>query len=328
LAPTGNGFGETQITVDPLLLIPTGIENGEGTTFFEPNMSFAQMQSIPAPQVGQSVRVAEFHYAPFTWNGHGWVSTSPLQLMNMGIPFVVLPDSTYGNNGVVTVGTALPEALPAGFFYVPADSISASNAAGWYYGIMSTSTALQLYNNPYPNPTTNITGDPDESVPISLGGKSSQVLTSFTGLTGQGAVAQVTTPIQAVNYTTIPAGLFNVFGGIQYNLFAERGNTSATSGAEIVCQIGTTKVFDVALNAAKVTNIYALRSCLNIGNVKAQLNPPIGQAGPSLSTGATPNLYTAIDFSVAQNFAVYLTIPSGGGEYYICNGLQLDGLFS
>lgn len=327
LAFAGSSIGGTILDVDSELNLPNSVKNNNGTTYLSPAMTFAEMQSLVNPVEGQDVRVLEFHYARFTYSAGRWVSTSPLQLMNMGVPFVLIPDSTYGNNGVVTLGAALPEALPAGFFYVPADSISASNTAGWYYGIMSSTTALQLYNNPYPNPNTNVTGDPDESIPFSVGGKGGPLI-SFTGITGQGAVAQVTTSVQAVNYTEIPGGLLNTFGGLQYNLFAERGNTTATSGAEIIVQIGSTKIMDVALNAAKVTNIYAFRSCLNLGNTANQINPPIGQAGPALSTGATPNLYTAIDFSVATNFAVYMTIPSGGGEYYICNALQIDGLFS
>jgi hypothetical protein len=104
-----------------------------------------------------------------------------LAAFKTGIPFIVAPTGTASTNGAFTLGTALPWTVPQCYMYFGANSITSSNAAGWYYVIMSSTTAGVAYNNTY---TSGIPTYPTIPVPfVSTAGTLTGVTTLVNGPT-------------------------------------------------------------------------------------------------------------------------------------------------
>src|SRR5579859_1785192 len=104
-----------------------------------------------------------------------------------GIPFIVANTGTMGNNGALTLGTALPSTYANAYVYLPANAISAGSAAGWYFCQFSSTTVGTVFNNTYSSGTPQIPA----------------ALVSFA-TTGPGAYTGVTTQITGPNFTIDP----------------------------------------------------------------------------------------------------------------------------
>jgi hypothetical protein len=94
-----------------------------------------------------------------------------------GIAFIKPGSYTAGNNGVLTLGTAFAVVYTWGaYFYVPASGIYSGSAAGWYWGVMSSSSSVTLYNNKYTSGTPAIPGTPTPFVTTGSGAVTSSLL--------------------------------------------------------------------------------------------------------------------------------------------------------
>ena len=296
--------------------------NGVGWATPTPGMmTYAQMIALPPPVAdGTQVRVQEFHYAVFTYSAGRWVSTSPLSLFSSGIPFILPSSGTMSTNGAVTLNTALATTYPGTFTYFPAGAVYALSPAGWYYTVYSSATQGTVYGNMYPGPY-NVTGDPDESVPISAGGKYGVAIPIVAA--GPGAyVTPTSSAIQAVNYTTLMAGLIADFGAIDFTII---GNRPANANAHaLLVVIGSTTIGQE--NGSGINALYMQRRIANLGGYKAQVFPPLTLQGPGTSS-SVPSAYSAIDFTVAQNIAVTLNIGNVA-DYYVLDAFQAVAIFS
>lgn len=70
-------------------------------------------------------------------------------ILTSGIPMVLQSSGSVGNNGALTLTTAVPYAYPACYMYFPAGAIFAGSSAGWYFVSMTTTTDGTIYNNTY-----------------------------------------------------------------------------------------------------------------------------------------------------------------------------------
>lgn len=69
-------------------------------------------------------------------------------LASCGVPVGPAPSGTIGNNGALTLGTALNQTYSSGvWLWFPADAIAVGIAAGFYWTVMSSTTAGTIYNN-------------------------------------------------------------------------------------------------------------------------------------------------------------------------------------
>jgi hypothetical protein len=314
--------------------IPKGIKNESGQSLLAQVLTFAQLNALTNVSEGTLVTVSDINYATFVFNGGKWTSNSPLQLMNSGIPFVVPPEGTVGTAGALTLSTGLPEAYPGSFTYFPANAVNtgAQSAAGWYFTQYSSTVAGTIAGNVYPNPVYNLTGDPDESAPIVAGGKYS-ALNVLSGA-GGGAYTSPTTAIQAQNYTAIYPNLVGQFGGLQYQVLADRSSGS-TAGPLLEVSVGVSggtvgqqqAIYETpAINAAALNNYFVSRTMLNLGGYKTQVSPPLNVVGPAQNPNSTPSLYTTVDFTGNTQFTISIT--RNVGEYYVVPGVQLSVIFS
>lgn len=125
----------------------------------------------------------------------------PIQLPNgtVTVPVGIAPSGTMGNNGALTLGTALHATYSGGIYlYFPANAISSGSAAGFYWVVMSSTTAGMVYNNTY------TPGSPPAR-PASN--------TAFS-TTGPGAYTGVTTEVTCSSFT-LPGGMMGNFGRLQ-----------------------------------------------------------------------------------------------------------------
>jgi hypothetical protein len=84
----------------------------------------------------------------------------PILIGQSSIPMVVASSGSIGNNGALTGHTALPLIYPHCYLYLPADAIVAGSAAGWYYAVMSSTTAGTIYNNTYTSGVPTVPASP------------------------------------------------------------------------------------------------------------------------------------------------------------------------
>ena len=115
-------------------------------------------------QGGNSVKQAASALATYLFgkvSGDGTISSGgalavtaarfPQTLGQSHIPFVLLSSGTMGNNGAISLlSGAVATAYPNAYVYLPALAIAATgpgSAAGWYYAVFSSTTALTVYNN-------------------------------------------------------------------------------------------------------------------------------------------------------------------------------------
>lgn len=130
------------------------------------------------------------------------------------VPLIYVSSGTMGNNGALSAITALPKIYSGGaYMYFPINMIctvgSGGNAAGWYWVVMSSTTAGTVYNSTYtsgiPTAGTN---------------------TAFS-CTGPGTMTQTTgAEITAFQYT-IPGGSATIGGWWRYRTtFYWNGNAN------------------------------------------------------------------------------------------------------
>ena len=334
--PFDQASGELLI-LDGVTGIPKGVQNSNGQSLFAQILTFAQMNALTNVTNGTLVTVSDLNYAQFSYFDGKWGSTSPLQLMNAGIPFVRSGSGTIGNNGALLFsGTnALPTAYPGAYCYFPLGAIFAgtvahtvasvstgTSPAGWYFTQFSSSVAGTVSNNIYPDPKWNITGDPDESVPTVAGGKYA-TLTPFS-TTGPGAFTQTTAAIVAQNYTNIPAGLIGQFGGLTYNVLADRSNNADAASLMVQVGSGTGAQTIASFSSTGISQLFMSRTLLDLGGYKQQVSPPLTLQGPG--SASVNSLYTTIDFTLPQNLQIVLTALAA--DFYVVTGVQLAAIFS
>lgn len=152
-------------------------------------------------------------------NGTVWRATNgdKFCLMSGGIICGTPSSGSIGDNGALTLTTALLQTFSQGLYlYFPANAIAAGVAAGSYWTVMSSTTAGTIYNNTY------IGGKP--VAPVSP--------TAFS-TTGPGAYTQTTAASITNVSMTLPGGIIGLEGYAAVGLVAER-NTGAGGASTIV----------------------------------------------------------------------------------------------
>lgn len=220
------------------------------------------------------------------------VSTQPgsmntIKLFQSNLPMVLAPTGTMGNNGAITLGTALPTGFLNGpcYLYLPAGAIATASAAGWYYTVMTTTTAGTVYNNTYSS------GQP--YIP------NSQTLTAFA-TTGPGAYTGVTTAQVALQFT-LPANMLGPNGVLNINALI--GYNASTNNKTVTVKVGTATIFSLVQATTGVKSYQTEVQWANQGATGAQVACQTGVSG----TSTNAQTYSAIDTTAAQTVTVNVT---------------------
>lgn len=209
-------------------------------------------------------------------------------LFQTGVPLIMAPTTTPGSSGTFTLGTAGPTGFWGGscYLYTPASAwTSPANTAGWYYGVLTSTTLGTLYTNTYSSGLPFIPGTAalGAVVPGSAG--------TWTGVTSA----------QAGLSFTLPANIMGPNGQIIFEFLL--GFHASTNNKTVTIKVGTNTVFSLV---EATTGIAAYQGQViwgNQGNAKAQFCQTVG------APGATSNAqtYTTVDTTTNQTVTVNIT---------------------
>lgn len=203
-----------------------------------------------------------------------------LVLSQGGIPISIPPSGSVGDNGALTLGTATPITYSAGIYlYFASGKVYPVSPAGFYWTVMSSTTAGVVYNNIY-SPNTTFPIAPTSPTPIVA--------------TGPGAFTGVQTEITAL-YMTVPGGLMGKNGRINFNFLGAHNNTAGNKtysmyvGGTLMSALTATSSVSMVVPKVTVTN-------RGVENRQVAANSIVSGTGSAAPSAATIN--TAADFVV------------------------------
>ena len=211
---------------------------------------------------------------------------------------------SFGNNGALTLTTALPLTYPGAFMYFPVNAIGAGVAAGWYWVVMSSASAGTVYNTIY------------------TGGQPSVPSAPFAFVTtGPGAYTQsVGSTIAGIQYT-VPAGVLGISGGLEYDILAYSKTSSG------VAQIGYGGATSVNVNSSTFSGNVVFREMVrvrNAGLTNRQVTAPQFTNQPfGMMSGQTNSNYLSTDSTVAQIASVIGYINTSATDYVVIDQYNL-----
>lgn len=233
-----------------------------------------------------------------TWPGKGSTAAfgafenddavSPIKVVVSAIPFIIAGTGSMGNNGAITLSTAIPTGCGTNgcYVYLPINSISSSlpAAAGWYYCVMSSTTVGQVFNNPYTS--TLFTGQPYiPATPLAF------------ATTGPGAFTGVATAVTGPSFV-LPANLMGMSGLLE--ITALFGYTGTVSSKNMVIKLGTATVFTFTTTTAANISTQALVTVQNQGVANSQV---VSQQG-TLGANSVAQQYSTQDTGTALTLAI------------------------
>ncbi len=237
----------------------------------------------------------------------GTVLGTVQQIANSNIPLIMSSTCTMGDNGAISVCTALPGTYTASYTYWPLNTIctggTGGNVAGWYYTVWSSTTAGTIYRNTYSSGTPLIPASP-----------TAFSCTAGTGVQGTGA------DITAFSYT-IPAGTIN---GINDSIWFSPSYSINSSGNNKILKskIGTTPT--VLRNVTLTTNATQndLFGISNSGSSQVQVSSnSISGAVGAASTSPLINL--TLDTTGNLTFIVTMQLATAT-DYAILNRIGVE----
>lgn len=146
--------------------------------------------------------------------------STPYSLVNTAIPFVFTSGSM-GNNGALTLTTAVRAAYPDAYIYLPAGAIAIGSTAGWYYAVFSTTGAATVYNNVYTSGVPAIPASPTAFVTTGPG--------AFTFSTGSSYFGHA---------VTLAANSLGINGGLRFNYVTWANNSANAKYVSVFVSTG------------------------------------------------------------------------------------------
>ena len=239
------------------------------------------------------------------------LTPSRIVLFQTALPFVIPPTGTMGNNGAVTLGTALPAAYPNGYMYFGAGQIVASgagSAAGWYYFTCSSTTVCTVFNNTY------TIGQP--TVPASP--------VAFA-TTGPGAFTGVITE-QAAQAFSLPASAVGPNDGLRVSLSVSMTNNADSKTINVKADgIGGTVIYASAITSVAAKTILAWLYSRGVTNVQmvCDSSPNVCSINGAAGSFAT----TALDMTQAHTIGATM-VHATATDAIVCEQITIELLKS
>lgn len=210
-------------------------------------------------------------------------------LAQFALPLIMPPTGSIGDNGALTLGTALNTTYAACYMYFPASAIVTGSGAGWYYVVMSSTTAGTIYNNVYsPSISDSVPSIPSSTV-------------SFV-TTGPGAYTQATT-IQTAYSVLLPANSLGTNGSLEVWIDQLCNNTAGTKTITLLAD--TTLLHSMGLTTTLGSPHRVILQ--NRGHVARQkITRPNVASEAAVSSIAT--MFTSKDTSVDITLNIGLTL--------------------
>ena len=251
----------------------------------------AQLSGL-TPTTGMQVIVSDLNSAVLTWNGSRWTSPNPILLANAAVPVVIFSSGSIGTNGALTgVAARYTVDTPGCWAYFAAGQVYSGSVAGYYWCVMSSTTAGTLYD-------------------VRLGSSVPYVPINPTAIVaaGPGAFAYAgATEGPAINCGNIPGGILGTNGTIRFS--ANSGaNGNSTS---ILIKLGATSVHNTGMAAnANMGHNFSIR---NRGVANRQFVTPVATVSDAGLYGVAPQLLT-VDTTAAQMLSANIFVSSTAGQ--------------
>lgn len=220
-----------------------------------PSFTWAQALAAVTSFVGQCF-ISDVGVNGSMWysNGTALIHEAPIVLQQSAIPIILPSSGTLGNNGALTLTTALPMIFSDGcYMYFPAGAIYSGSTAGLYYVDMSTTTAGTIYNNTYLGGVASIPSSP-----------------ALFSSTGPGLYTQTTGTDITVSSVTVLGGLMGINGVLRivgHNFCSNSANNKANKvflGVSVVAsQILTTAGALITRREVVNAGVETRQSCNN-----------------------------------------------------------------
>jgi hypothetical protein len=229
----------------------------------------------------------------------GTTSAVPYELAGWGIPFILPSSGSIGNNGALSGLTALGRVYSSGcWMYFAVNTISAATPAGWYWTVMSSTTAGTIYNSTYTS------GQPGVGA------------TTAFATTGPGAFTGVITEITGPQIT-VPGGAMGANGRLE--LVTAYSYTNSANPKQPRIRFGGSAFGSFAPTATlSFTDSRIIR---NAGSASVQVgfpqasNPQAGSTGDviagAINTAADATLAVTLQHATAtENLSLEIGIVS------------------
>jgi hypothetical protein len=220
------------------------------------------------------------------------------KLSQWNVPVGIAPTGTMGNNGAVTLGTALSTTYSNGIWlYYPAGAVAAGvpASATFLWTVMSSTTAGTVYNSTFDGLSVPVAGT-----------------TTAYSTTGPGAFAGVTT-ITTVATITIAANTLGASGvisgdwGVDYNGVAGNKSISlfysTTGGTDFAAVVGSTQSGGTVLRTSIRNQTTGVQSGGTIMNSTGQAFSS-GQRRSAADTTASTTLVFRFTNATATNWVI------------------------
>jgi hypothetical protein len=192
-----------------------------------------------------------------------------MKLAQTAIPFIKASSGSMANNGALTGLAALPATYSNGcYLWLPANAISSGSAAGWYFAVMSSTTAGTVYNLTYTSGQPYVPATPSQFAFVT---------------TGPGAFTGVATAVTGPSFT-LPANTMGPNGVLE--LAAVYGCAGSTNSKTVAIKLGSATIYTQTTTTAANVAALALLTCQNQGLTNSQVSNQTGSVGFS-ATGQT-----------------------------------------
>ena len=206
----------------------------------------------------------------------------PFILVKNAVPYISLSSCTAANNGAFTACTALPQTYPGAWIYAATNTICTANAAGWYWAVPSSTTAMTVYNN---NPAAAFPSPPP-AIPTAFACSHG----TFTGDTAEEFLPNI----------SIAANALGKNGQVRLSIFNEFNNNGNAKRYRIYYSgSGGTNI--VQINGSGSAQNGAIYVLANTGATNQQI-----LAQPAQQSGSNTVVLTAVDTTAATTIAVSL----------------------
>lgn len=259
-------------------------------------VSFASLSALGG-SAGDVVYVSDIGrgvYFEYSEDGEWNPLNGEAQIAMLKYPTGIACTFTGSTNGAIVFGTALTVALPKCYVYYDTNTVHASQPAGFYPTVFSSTTAAIVYNNVW------VPGTP-QVWPASP--------TEFSGAVPGGA--GVTSEITCFSFTN-PGGLLGDYGGIES---AFQSGTNNVGGGSKSHRIKLSSISPaVSSNVGSLSNTTTpltngLHRFKNIGNQSTQRGSPPVTGSTATHYGAT--IDTSVDTTVS--FTLQTSNPAEWG---------------
>lgn len=190
----------------------------------------------------------------------------------MRVPMIVPSSGSMGNNGALTMTTALDQTYPSAYYYMPANAIVAGSTAGFYYGVGGSTTTAVLFNQMYVSGTATV-----------------PPLTPFS-TTGPGAYAQTTGAFLTAWTMTLPGNTLGLYDEIQAHGITTYLNSAGAKSIQLGYGTGSGEgpINYFAVSPTTTASQTFQAGFANAGALNKQIGTTIATGGMTTSASVLP----------------------------------------